>query len=102
MAPQGEARTVPTKEPLTALMAAQAELFQQTMANQLFMLEQMRAMGNRIAGREDQATFKTRITSGGRISIPDAEREALNLQEGDLVQVVLIPVRRGSARTSEE
>lgn len=42
------------------------------------------------------ATFKTRIQSGGRISIPDAEREALDLDEGDIVQAVIIPIKRGN------
>ena len=39
-------------------------------------------------------TFKTRIQSGGRISIPDAEREALDIEEGDIVQTVVVPVKR--------
>ena len=40
------------------------------------------------------ATFKTRVQSGGRISIPDAEREALDIEEGDIVQTVVIPIKR--------
>ena len=40
------------------------------------------------------ATFKTRIQSGGRISIPDAEREALDIEEGDIVQTVVVPVKQ--------
>lgn len=40
------------------------------------------------------AAFKTRVQSGGRISIPDAEREALDIEEGDLVQTFVIPMRR--------
>ncbi|MFT4889284.1 MAG: bifunctional DNA-binding transcriptional regulator, partial [Halobacteriales archaeon] len=32
--------------------------------------------------------------SGGRISIPDAEREALDIEEGDIVQTIVIPVKR--------
>ena len=39
-------------------------------------------------------TFKTRIQSGGRVSIPDAEREALDIEEGDIVQTVVVPVKR--------
>jgi hypothetical protein len=39
-------------------------------------------------------TFKTRVQSGGRISIPDAEREALDIEEGDIVQTVVVPVKR--------
>lgn len=38
------------------------------------------------------ATFKTRVQSGGRISIPDAEREALGIDEGDIVQTIVIPI----------
>jgi hypothetical protein len=40
------------------------------------------------------AMFKTRVQSGGRISIPDAEREALDIDEGDLVQTIVIPIKR--------
>jgi AbrB family looped-hinge helix DNA binding protein len=40
------------------------------------------------------AMFKTTVQSGGRISIPEAERQALNIEEGDRVQVVLIPIDR--------
>jgi bifunctional DNA-binding transcriptional regulator/antitoxin component of YhaV-PrlF toxin-antitoxin module len=41
------------------------------------------------------AVFKTRVQSGGRISIPDAEREALGIDEGDIVQTVVIPLTSG-------
>jgi len=40
------------------------------------------------------AMFKTTIQSGGRISIPEAEREALKIDDGDLVQVIVIPIER--------
>jgi hypothetical protein len=40
------------------------------------------------------AMFKTTVQSGGRISIPEAERQALNIEEGDSMQVVLIPIDR--------
>jgi hypothetical protein len=41
------------------------------------------------------ATFKARVQSGGRISIPDAERAAHGSEEGDLVQTVVVPIRKG-------
>ena len=44
------------------------------------------------AASSDAAVFKTRVQSGGRISIPDAEREALDIGEGDLVQTFVIPL----------
>lgn len=42
--------------------------------------------------------FKTSVGSNGRISIPEAERDALGLKEGDLVQVVVIPVEKKSKK----
>lgn len=44
----------------------------------------------------DTAVFKTRVQSGGRISIPDVEREVLDIGEGDIVQVVVVPTRTRS------
>jgi hypothetical protein len=49
---------------------------------------------NQLGAMSQMATFKTRVQSGGRISIPDAEREALDIEEGDIVQTVVIPVKR--------
>ena len=47
-----------------------------------------------LGAMSQMAMFKTRIQSGGRISIPDAEREALDIGEGDIVQTVVVPVKR--------
>lgn len=43
------------------------------------------------------AVFKTRVQSGGRISIPDAEREALDIDEGDIVQTIVIPLSKSDS-----
>jgi len=51
-------------------------------------------LSDQMGAMSQMATFKTRIQSGGRISIPDAEREALDIQEGDIVQTVVVPVKR--------
>lgn len=40
------------------------------------------------------AVFKTTVQSNGRITIPEAEREALSINEGDLVQVIIIPLKK--------
>ena len=40
------------------------------------------------------AVFKTTVQKSGRISIPEAERQALEIKEGDLVQVVVIPLKK--------
>jgi bifunctional DNA-binding transcriptional regulator/antitoxin component of YhaV-PrlF toxin-antitoxin module len=44
--------------------------------------------------------FKTTVQSGGRISIPEAEREALDIDDGDLVQVIIIPIERRRTKDS--
>ncbi len=49
---------------------------------------------NQLGAMSQTATFKTRVQSGGRISIPDAERETLDIEEGDIVQAVVVPVKR--------
>ena len=46
--------------------------------------------------------FKTTVQTGGRISIPEAERQALNIEEGDLVQVIVIPIERKRKSAQEE
>ena len=55
----------------------------------------------RLGSMSQMAMFKTRVQSGGRISIPDAEREALDIQEGDIVQTVVIPVKRNRSDSDE-
>jgi len=46
------------------------------------------------------AMFKTTVQSGCRISIPEAEREALDIDDGDLVQVIIIPIERRRTKDS--
>ena len=73
------------------------------MEQQQQLMKQMFASGgmpsfdmNQLGAMSQMATFKTRVQSGGRISIPDAEREALGIDEGDIVQAVVLPVKRTS------
>ncbi|MFT4923091.1 MAG: hypothetical protein ACI8XM_002314 [Haloarculaceae archaeon] len=83
---------------------AMFEMFQETseqaVEQQRDMFKQMMSGGmsgldmNQLGAMSQTATFKTRVQSGGRISIPDAEREALDIQEGDIVQTVVFPVKR--------
>ena len=66
---------------------------QQQMLKQLFAGGGMPSFDmNQLGAMSQMATFKTRVQSGGRISIPDAEREALGIEEGDIVQTVVLPV----------
>lgn len=47
------------------------------------------------------ATFKTRVQSGGRISIPDAERQVLGIDEDDIVQAIIVPVNPNGGNSNE-
>ena len=84
--------------PLRALQAATEQATEQ----QQQLLQQMlgtstnaaNSLGSQLGAMSHMATFKTRVQSGGRISIPDAEREALDIEEGDIVQTVVVPVKR--------
>ena len=50
----------------------------------------------------NHAMFKTTIQSGWRISIPEAERQALKIDDGDLVQVIVIPIERKHKNNSSK
>ncbi|MFB6074084.1 MAG: AbrB/MazE/SpoVT family DNA-binding domain-containing protein [Haloarculaceae archaeon] len=67
---------------------------QQQMMRQLFGAGASGMDMNQLGAMSQMAAFKTRVQSGGRISIPDAEREALDIEEGDIVQAVVLPVKR--------
>ncbi|MBI3022123.1 MAG: hypothetical protein HYY68_00165 [Thaumarchaeota archaeon] len=43
---------------------------------------------------ESGAVFKATVQKAGRISIPEAERQALKIKEGDLIQVIVVPIKR--------
>ncbi|WP_135365441.1 AbrB/MazE/SpoVT family DNA-binding domain-containing protein [Halosimplex halophilum] len=82
------------------MFSGMQEMSEQAIESQQEFMEQMLQAGaggldmNQLGAMSQTATFKTRVQSGGRISIPDAEREALDIEEGDIVQTVVIPVKR--------
>jgi hypothetical protein len=84
--------------PLRAIqtMSEQATEQQQQLLQQMLGTSASAAssLGTQLGAMSQMATFKTRVQSGGRISIPDAEREALDIEEGDIVQTVVVPVKR--------
>jgi AbrB family looped-hinge helix DNA binding protein len=82
------------KELTTKSSEAQAN-FVNNMSNvQKNAMEQFFNMGNLMQNFIGYGAFKTTIGSNGRISIPEAERDALRINEGDLVQVVVIPLEK--------
>jgi len=53
-------------------------------------------MGQIMPNFMNWGTYKTSVGTNGRISIPEAERDALGLREGDLVQVMILPLGKKS------
>jgi len=51
-------------------------------------------MGQVMPNFMNWGTYKTSVGTNGRISIPEAERDALGLKEGDLVQVMILPLAK--------
>lgn len=78
--------------PLEAAYQAQLELTQRLLNNQLGATQNFLQTVQNLTGAG--AVFKTTVQSGGRISIPEAERESLRIADGDLIQVILIPIKR--------
>ena len=83
------------------MMKLFTETGEQAVEQQQELMKQMLGAGmsggmdmNQLGAMSQTATFKTRVQSGGRISIPDAERETLDIEEGDIVQAVVVPVKR--------
>ncbi|HWG90017.1 MAG TPA: hypothetical protein VNZ52_04120, partial [Candidatus Thermoplasmatota archaeon] len=56
------------QEAANQMMTTQATFFREAVEGQLAMLAELRATTTRLTAAQDQATFKTRVTSGGRIS----------------------------------
>lgn len=48
------------------------------------------------------AVFKATVQSNGRISIPEAEREALKIEDGDLVQVIIVPLEKAGRKVVKQ
>jgi len=42
----------------------------------------------------ENAIFKAKVGGSGRITIPTAEREALDIEEGNLVRVIVKPLNK--------
>jgi AbrB family looped-hinge helix DNA binding protein len=59
-------------------------------------MDKMFSLGQIMPNFMNWGAYKTSVGSNGRISIPEAERDALGLQEGDLVQVIVLPLAKKS------
>jgi len=99
----GSLMTNQTFNPLETLKGV-SESARQTQSNMLDNMSTMQSksmdtmfsIGQMLPSFMNWGAYKTTISSNGRISIPEAERNALGLGDGDLVQVIILPIAKKS------
>jgi len=74
----------------------QSNLFENMKTLQNQSMDTMFNIGQMLPSFMNWGAYKTTVGSAGRISIPEAERNALGLGEGDLVQVIILPIGKKS------
>ena len=74
----------------------QSKMMQNMSSMQSQGMETMFNIGQMLPSFMNWGAYKTTLSSNGRISIPEAERNALGLGEGDLVQVIVLPIAKKS------
>ncbi len=77
---------------------AQSNLMQNMSSMQSKSMDTMFNIGQMLPSFMTWGAYKTTISSNGRISIPEAERNALGLGDGDLVQVIILPIAKKSKK----
>jgi AbrB family looped-hinge helix DNA binding protein len=98
-----------TFNPLEALKGM-SESTKQTQSNMMNSMSSMQSrsmdtmfnIGQMLPSFMHWGAYKTTISSNGRISIPEAERNALGLGDGDLVQVIILPIAKKSKNKDEK
>lgn len=75
---------------------AQSDMLKNMSSMQSKSMETMFQIGQMLPSFMNWGAYKTTVSSNGRISIPEAERNALGLGEGDLVQVIVLPIAKKS------
>jgi AbrB family looped-hinge helix DNA binding protein len=84
------------KEMTNKAVEAQSNIMNNMASMQNKGLDKMFSLGQTMPSFLNWGAYKTSIGTNGRISIPEAERDALGLKEGDLVQVVILPIEKKS------
>jgi len=96
-------QTSQTFNPLETLKGV-SDSARQTQSNMMNNISSMQSksmdtmfnIGQMLPSFMNWGAYKTTISSNGRISIPEAERNALGLGDGDLVQVIILPIAKKS------
>lgn len=100
MATQKESEFDPVKalkEITNKTAQTQSSMMENMASMQANSIDKMFSLGQIMPNFMNWGAYKTTVGSNGRISIPEAERNALGLKEGDLVQVVVLPISNKSA-----
>ncbi len=81
---------------------AQSDVMDNVSDMQSKSMDAMFTIGQMLPSFMNWGAYKTTISSNGRISIPEAERNALGLGDGDLVQVIILPIAKKSKNREAE
>jgi len=76
----------------------QSNMMQSMSSMQSKSMDAMFNIGQMLPSFVNWGAYKTTISSNGRISIPEAERNALGLGDGDLIQVIIMPIAKKSKK----
>ncbi len=76
----------------------QSNMMQNMSSMQSKSMDAMFNIGQMLPSFVNWGAYKTTISSNGRISIPEAERNALGLGDGDLIQVIIMPIAKKSKK----
>ncbi len=80
------------------------KIWEEAMKIQREFVETVSSMMKLISGfslmNRNVAVFRARIQAGGRISIPEAEKAALGINDGDIVKVIVI--KEGGEKNGDE
>ena len=79
-----------------ATKSTQSNIMENVTSLQNKSMDTMFNIGQMLPSFMNWGAYKTTVGSAGRISIPEAERNALGLGEGDLVQVIILPIGKKS------
>jgi AbrB family looped-hinge helix DNA binding protein len=79
-----------------ATKSTQSNIMENVTSLQNKSMDTMFNIGQMLPTFMNWGAYKTTVGSAGRISIPEAERNALGLGEGDLVQVIILPIGKKS------
>lgn len=90
------------KEVSDSTRNAQSKMMQNISSIQNKSMDTMFQIGQMLPSFVNWGAYKTTVSSNGRISIPEAERNALGLGEGDLVQVIILPIAKKSKDKEEK